>query len=44
MMGGLAQALRQSGYRVDTRSDVKANIDEKGKSLFDGATLKLFGK
>lgn len=44
MMQGLAQALRQSGYRVDARSDVKANIEAKGKSLFDGATLKLFGK
>jgi hypothetical protein len=44
MMGGFAQTLRQSGYRVDTKTDVKANIEEKGKSLFDGATLKVFGQ
>lgn len=39
---GFAQLLRQSGYRVDTRTDVKANIEAKGKSLFDGATVKAF--
>lgn len=43
MMEGFAQTLRQSGYRVDTKTDVKANIEAKGKSLFDGATLKLLG-
>lgn len=53
MMEGFAQTLRQSGYRVDTRADLKANVDvktdvkanleAKGKSLFDGATLKLLG-
>jgi len=43
MMGGFAQTLRQSGYRVDSHTDVKANIETKGKSLFDGATLKIFG-
>ncbi len=43
---GFAKLLEQSGYRVDTRTDVKANIATKGKSLFDGATFrpKLFGK
>jgi len=44
MMGGFAQTLRQSGYRVDTKTDVKATIEAKGKSLFDGATLKVFGQ
>jgi len=44
MMGGFAQTLRQSGYRVDTKTDVKATVDAKGKSLFDGATLKVFGE
>lgn len=43
MMAGFSQTLRQSGYRVDTKTDVKANIEAKGKSLFDGATLKLLG-
>ena len=43
MMGGFAQTLRQSGYRVDTKTVVNANIEAKGKSLFDGATLKLLG-
>jgi hypothetical protein len=42
MMDGFAQTLRQSGYRVDTKTDVKADIQEKGKSLFDGASLKAF--
>jgi hypothetical protein len=42
MMEGFAQTLRQSGYRVDTRTDVKANIQSQGKSLFDGATIKAF--
>jgi hypothetical protein len=42
MMEGFAQTLRQSGYRVDTKTDVKADIQEKGKSLFDGASLKAF--
>lgn len=42
MMEGFAQTLRQSGYRVDTKTDVK--VDAKGKSLFDGASLKVFGK
>jgi len=43
MMEGFAQTLRQSGFRVDSKTDVnvKANIEAKGKSLFDGATLKL---
>ena len=39
---GFAQTLRQSGYRVDTRTDVKANIEAKGKSLFDGVTINPF--
>jgi hypothetical protein len=39
---GFAQTLRQSGYRVDTKTDVKANVETKGKSLFDGATIKAF--
>jgi hypothetical protein len=39
---GFAQLLRQSGYRVDTRTDIKGSIDAKGKSLFDGATIKAF--
>ena len=43
MMAGFAQTLRQSGYRIDSHTDVKANIETKGKSLFDGATLKIFG-
>jgi hypothetical protein len=42
MMDGFAQTLRQSGYRVDSKTDVKADIQEKGKSLFDGASLKAF--
>ena len=42
VMQGFAQTLRQSGYRVDTKTDVKADIQEKGKSLFDGASLKAF--
>lgn len=46
MMEGFAQTLKQSGYRVDTKTDVKANIEAKGKSLFDGAQFNtsLFGK
>ena len=46
MMGGLAQTLRQSGYRVDSKTDIKANIETKGKSLFDGMTvpMSLFNK
>jgi hypothetical protein len=44
MMAGLAQTLRQSGYRVDAKTDVKATMEAKGKSLFDGATLKVFGE
>jgi hypothetical protein len=44
VMQGFAQTLRQSGYRVDSKTDVKADIQEKGKSLFDGATLKVFGQ
>lgn len=45
MMEGFAQTLRQSGYRVDARTDSKVNIEHKGKSLFDGAqfTTSLFG-
>jgi hypothetical protein len=43
MMEGFAQTLRQSGYRVDTKTDVKANIETKGKSLLDGANIKLLG-
>ena len=35
MMAGFAQTLRQSGFRIDVRND------SKGKSLFDGANLKL---
>lgn len=42
VMQGFAQTLRQSGYRVDTKTDIKADIQTKGKSLFDGATLKAF--
>jgi len=42
MMEGFAQTLRQSGYKVDTKTDIKADIQTKGKSLFDGATLKAF--
>jgi len=44
MMEGLAQALRQSGYRIDSKTDVKANMQANGKSLFDGASLKVFGQ
>ena len=44
MMGGFAQTLRQSGYRVDTKTDIKATMEAKGKSMFDGATLKVFGE
>ena len=44
MMGGFAQTLRQSGYRVDTQTKANVNIEEKGKSLFDGATVKVFGQ
>ena len=40
MMGGFAQTLRQSGYRVDTKTDIKANIETKGKSLFDGLVVQ----
>lgn len=40
MMGGLAQTLRQSGYRIDQRSDIKANVEAKGKSLFDGLIIQ----
>lgn len=40
MMEGFAQLLEQSGYRIDHRSDVKANIEAKGKSLFDGLTIQ----
>lgn len=40
---GFAQLLRQSGYRVDTRTDfkgdVKADLKAAGKSLFDGANI-----
>lgn len=39
---GFAQLLRQSGYRVDTKTDVKADIQTKGKSLLDGANIKVF--
>lgn len=43
---GFAQTLRQSGYRVDTKTDIKADIQAKGKSLFDGAQINtsIFGK
>ena len=44
MMGGFAQTLRQSGYRVDTKTDIKGTMEAKGKSMFDGATLKVFGE
>ena len=46
MMGGLAQTFRQSGYRVDSKTDIKATIETKGKSLFDGVTfpMSLFNK
>jgi len=40
MMGGFSQTLRQSGYRVDTKTDIKANIETKGKSLFDGLVVQ----
>lgn len=40
---GFAQMLRQSGFRVDARTnikgDFKTNIEAKGKSLIDGATI-----
>ena len=42
MMAGFSQTLRQSGYRVDTKTDIKANLETKGKSLFDGAIIKAF--
>ncbi len=42
MMEGFAQTLRQSGYRVDTKTDIKADIQTKGKSLLDGAIIKAF--
>ncbi len=42
MMEGFAQTLRQSGYRVDMKTDIKANMETKGKSLFDGAVIKAF--
>lgn len=42
MMEGFAQTLRQSGFRVDAKTDVKADIETKGKSLFDGAIIKAF--
>jgi hypothetical protein len=42
MMEGFAQTLRQSGYRVDTKTDIKADIQTKGKSLLDGAVIKAF--
>lgn len=35
MMGGFAQMLQQSGFRIDIRDEAK------GKSLFDGAGLKF---
>jgi hypothetical protein len=44
LMAGFATTLRNSGYRVDTKTDVKATMEAKGKSLFDGATLKVFGE
>ena len=44
MMGGFAQTLRQSGYRVDAKTDIKATMEAKGKSMFDGATVKVFGQ
>lgn len=37
---GFAQMLRQSGYKVDVKTDVKA----EGKSLFDGATIDVLKK
>ncbi len=40
MMGGFAQTLRQIGYRIDHQSNVRANIEARGKSLFDGLTIQ----
>ena len=40
VMEGFAQTLRQSGYRVDQRTDIKGTIDAKGKSLFDGVSIQ----
>lgn len=40
MMEGFAQFLRESRYRIDHRSDVKADIEAKGKSPFDGLTIQ----
>jgi len=40
MMAGFAQTLRQSGYRIDHQADIKANIEAKGKSLFDGLIIQ----
>ena len=39
VMEGFAKTLRQSGYRIDHRSDTRADVEIKGKSLFDGMTV-----
>jgi hypothetical protein len=41
---GFAQMLRQSGYKVDRKSDEKADVKAQGKSLFDGATIDALKK